>query len=463
MTLLDILAMLVGLSALGGYINHRVLKLPHTIGLVVVALVASGVILAIDAVNPRFELAKIVVGAIGEIDFQKVLMDGMLSALLFAGAAHVDLTELAERKWAIGLMATVGVLISTFIVGGATWAVAHGLGFDLPLIWALVFGALISPTDPVAVLGILKRVRVPRVLQAKIAGESLLNDGVGVVVFSALLAIAVGSGVHGSEVTPGGLATLFAWEAIGGAVLGMAAGLVAFGMMRAIDEHNIEVMITLALVLGVYALALKLDVSGPIAVVVAGVFIGNQGARFAMSEKTRQHVFQFWELTDEILNSILFLLIGLEVLVVTFSRQHVGLALIAIPIVLVARLIAVATPIGLLSLRSTFREGTIRILTWAGLRGGISVALALSLPHSAYKPAILTMTYAVVVFSILVQGLTVERLVRSVVRSASDDPSNPLEATPGELAAARAAAGNEGAATAEHDSKRGRRRRRAKG
>jgi CPA1 family monovalent cation:H+ antiporter len=442
MSLLEIIAMLIGFSALGGLINHRFLKLPHTIGLVVVALLASGLVLLIEYLVPGTDIQETLSEAIGEIDFQKALMEGMLSALLFAGAAHVDLTELAERKWAIGLMATVGVITSTFIVGGATWALGQALGFDIPFIWALIFGALISPTDPVAVLSILKTVRVPRLLQAKIAGESLLNDGVGVVVFSILVAIATGAAGHhgGGEVRAAEIATLFAQEALGGAALGMIGGLVAYWMMRIIDEHNIEVMITIALVTGVYALALRLHASGPIAVVVAGLFIGNHGARFAMSETTREHVFQFWELTDEILNSVLFLLIGLEVLVVTFSPEHFGMALAVIPIVLVARLVAVAIPIGLLRLRASFEEGAIRILTWAGLRGGISVALALSLPNTEYKPAILTMTYAVVVFSILVQGLTVERLVRSIIKNASDDPSHPLKSSPEELEAARRAA-----------------------
>ncbi len=442
MSLLEIIAMLIGFSALGGLINHRFLRLPHTIGLVVVALLASGLVLLIEYLVPGTDIQETLSEAIGEIDFQKALMEGMLSALLFAGAAHVDLTELAERKWAIGLMATVGVITSTFIVGGATWALGQALGFDIPFIWALIFGALISPTDPVAVLSILKTVRVPRLLQAKIAGESLLNDGVGVVVFSILVAIATGAAGHhgGGEVGAAEIATLFAQEALGGAALGMIGGLVAYWMMRIIDEHNIEVMITIALVTGVYALALRLHASGPIAVVVAGLFIGNHGARFAMSETTREHVFQFWELTDEILNSVLFLLIGLEVLVVTFSPEHFGMALAVIPIVLVARLVAVAIPIGLLRLRASFEEGAIRILTWAGLRGGISVALALSLPNTEYKPAILTMTYAVVVFSILVQGLTVERLVRSIIKDATDDPSHPLNSSPEELEAARRAA-----------------------
>ncbi len=439
MTLLEIIALLIGFSAIGGLINHRLLKLPHTIGLLVVALGASLAVLAVEQINPALDIQETLANAIGEIDFKKVLMDGMLCALLFAGAAHVDLTELAERKWAIGLMATFGVMLSTFIVGASIWAIAKGLGFDLPFIWALVFGALISPTDPVAVLGILKTVRVPRLLQAKIAGESLLNDGVGVVVFSILVVIATGSmghGATGGEIGAGDVAQLFAKEALGGAALGLIAGLIAYWMMRALDEHNIEVMITIALVTGVYAVALRLHVSGPIAVVVAGLFIGNHGARFAMSEKTRQHVFQFWELTDEILNSVLFLLIGLEVLVVTFSPEHAGLAFLAIPIVLIARLVAVAIPIGLLRLRSSFEEGAVRILTWAGLRGGISVALALSLPANEYKPAILTMTYAVVVFSILVQGLTVQNLVSSIVKEAREDPDRPLAATADEIEAA---------------------------
>ncbi len=465
MTLLDIIALLIGLSALGGYLNHKLLGLPHTIGLLVVALLASAGVVAIDRLNPSLEIALQVSSAIQTIDFNKALMEGMLSALLFAGATHVDLTELAERKWAIGLMATIGVISSTFIVGGVMWAVAQGLGFDLPFMWALVFGALISPTDPVAVLGILKTVKIPRLLQAKIAGESLLNDGVGVVVFSILVAIATGSAAHGGDLSALGVTKLFIVEAFGGALLGLLGGLIAYYMMRSMEERYIEVMITIALVTGVYALALKFHLSGPIAVVVAGLLIGNHGARFAMGEETRQHVFQFWELTDEILNSVLFLLIGLEVLVIAFSPDHASLALLAIPIVLIARLIAVAVPISLLSLRTDFESGAIRILTWAGLRGGISVALALSLPPSEYKPIILTMTYAVVVFSILVQGMTVERLVRSVAKEAKDDPGNPMAATAAEITAASQATAiaGDGGNLSDPGGKRARRRKRRKG
>ena len=412
MTFLEIIASLLVLSALCGLVNHRLLKLPHTIGLVVVSLVASLLVVALEVLRPNLGVSDSVLTLLNSIDFRKVLLEGFLSVLLFAGAIHVDLSDIAKNKWAIALMATVGVLISTFVVGGLMYLVASWLSFDLPFMWALVFGALISPTDPVATLSILKHVKVPKILQAKIAGESLLNDGVGVVVFTIMVAIAIGtSAPGGGEFDTQGIIKLFIVEALGGAALGLLAGLITYGLLRMIDEHIIEVMITLALVTGVYALALRLHLSGPIAVVVAGVLIGNHGARFAMSETTRQHVFQFWALIDEILNSILFLLIGLEVLLIGRAFEQTWLAIAAIPIVLAARLLSVSVPIGLLSIRKKFTSGTIRMLTWGGLRGGISVALALSLPDTPYKAAILTATYVVVVFSILVQGLTMERLV----------------------------------------------------
>jgi CPA1 family monovalent cation:H+ antiporter len=412
MTLFDIVALLVGLSAAFGYINHMVLRLPHTIGLVVIALAASGVVVAADFAAPSYGIGELVIGTLGRIDFYETVMHGMLSVLLFAGAVHVDIGELAARKWAIALMATVGVAISTLIVATCIWLAAGVMEIALPFTWALVFGALISPTDPVAVLGILKTVKVPRLLEAKIAGESLFNDGVGVVVFTIMVAIATG-GAQG-QIGAYEVLELFVVEALGGAALGMAAGYLAFLAMRRIDEHNLEVMITLALVLCTYAVAIHAHLSGPIAVVIAGLFIGNHGARFAMSESTRRHVFQFWELSDELLNSVLFLLIGLEVLVVGISVELAMIAAVAIPIVLAARLISVAVPISLLSLRRTYSRGAIAILTWGGLRGGISVALALSLPATAYKPAILAATYAVVVFSIIVQGLTMTAVVKSL-------------------------------------------------
>lgn len=411
MNLFEIAALLIGLSALFGFINHHFVGLPHSIGLVIIALLASGAVLLTDLLVPSADLVGVVDASLRRIDFAATLMNGMLSLLLFAGAVHVDLDELAQRKWAITLMASLGVLLSTFLIGGAMWAILNLAGRPISFTWALVFGALISPTDPVAVLGLLKTVRVPPLLEAKIAGESLFNDGVGVVVFTVILALATGGGVHGGEFSSLDVAELFTGEALGGAVLGIVAGYVAYAGLRRIDEHNIEVMITLALVFVTYAIALRLHLSGPIAVVIAGLFIGNQGARFAMSENTREHVFQFWELIDEILNSVLFLLIGLEVLVVGADLVHLPLALVAIPVALLARFISVAIPIKLLSLRERFEVGAIRILTWGGLRGGISVALALSLPEGPQKRAILAATYAVVVFSIIVQGLTMKRLV----------------------------------------------------
>lgn len=414
MTLFDIAALLIGLSALFAYLNRRIMRLPNAIGIVVIALAASLSLLALDVVVPRFSLDDTLRSALLRIDFYAAVMEGMLSFLLFAGAVHVSFDELARRKWSIGALASIGVLISTGLIGAAIWLVSGLLGWQIPFAWALVFGALISPTDPVAVLGILKTVNVPHELEAKIAGESLFNDGVGVVVFAILVAIAAGGAE--ADIGAGEVVALFMLEAFGGALLGFAAGYIAYRAMRGIDEHNTEVLITLALVTVTYSIALHLHISGPIAVVVAGLFIGNHGARFAMSERTRQHVFQFWELTDELLNSVLFLLIGLEVLVVGAGFEHMGLALLAIPIALVARLIAVSVPIQLLSLKATFTEGAIWVLTWGGLRGGISVALVLSLPDNAFKPTLMTMTFFVVIFSIIVQGLTMKRLVRRVVR-----------------------------------------------
>jgi CPA1 family monovalent cation:H+ antiporter len=414
MTLLDIVAALLILSALFGFINHKLLHLPHTIGLVVIALTASMVIVIVDRIWPGLQIGAVAKQTLIAVDFRNVLLNGFLSALLFAGAVHVDLNQISRRKWTIGLLATVGVVISTAVTGVLIWLAAHALGTDVPITWALVFGALISPTDPVSVLAILKHVRVPPPLHATISGESLFNDGIGVVIFTILLTIAMGAGAEGVGVGPAQVLTLFCREAIGGAALGLATGLVAYLMMRELDEHNIEVMITLALVAGTYALGLKLDVSGPIAVVVAGVLIGNHGAKFAMSKNTHEHVFQFWDLIDELLNTILFLLIGLEVLIVGRNFDNLGLAFVAIPIVLIARLISVSIPIGVLGIFGGHSQGAIRILTWGGLRGGISVALALSLPEGPYKATLLTATYVVVVFSILAQGLTIKRVVERI-------------------------------------------------
>jgi CPA1 family monovalent cation:H+ antiporter len=414
---LNTVATLLGLAAIFGYLNHRVLKLPPAIGLVIIAMAASLGALAVDALLPGLGIGPGLRQGLAEIDFTDTLMKGMLSFLLFAGALHVDLSALASRKWVISAMATVGVLITTGLVAGAMWLVFSALGIPLPFVYCLVFGALIAPTDPVAVLGILKSTPVPPSLEVKIAGESLFNDGVGVVVFAIMVALAVGASDQGAAVGFADIIVLFLQEAVGGVVLGLVAGLFAFWAMRSIDEHNLEVIITLALVTVTYRLADALHTSGPIAMVVAGLIIGNHGTRFAMSETTRAHLLNFWSLTDEILNAVLFLLIGLEVVVISATGAYLWAAAAAIPVVLASRLISVSLPIWVLGFRQDFTKGAIPVLTWGGLRGGISVALALSLPASPERDVILAVTYAVVVFSIIVQGLTVGPLVRRVVKT----------------------------------------------
>jgi len=416
-SLFEISALVLTLAAVFGYLNHRFLRLPPAIGLVVIALTVSICVILLDIVSDRLALGPAVRAILERIDFDDTLMKGMLSFLLFAGALHVDLNELLNRKWAIASIATVGVVLATFIVGFATYGIASLVGIDLPLLWCLVFGALIAPTDPVAVLGMLKTIRVPESLEAKIAGESLFNDGVGVVVFTIVVALAAGAGGHaGAPMGALDVVRLFLQEAVGGAVLGIVAGYLAYRAMKAIDEYNLEVLITLALVTATYAIGMALHVSGPIAVVVAGLLIGNHGTRFAMSDTTREHVTTFWSLTDEILNAVLFLLIGFEVVVLAITGPVVWLMLLSIPAVLLARFLAVAVPLTALRMRETFTRGAIPVLTWGGLRGGISVALALSLPEGDYKGPILAATYGVVVFSIIVQGLTFKRVVARYVR-----------------------------------------------
>jgi len=439
LSLFEIAALLLVLSAILSWLNRAYIKLPHTIGLLVMALIASFAIIGLEALVPSLQVYETLSGAIGQIDFNETLMKGMLGFLLFAGALHVDFAKLRDAKWAIGSMATFGVILSTFIVGTGFYFIAKMLGVALPYTWALVFGALISPTDPVAVLSILKSVKMPKALEAKIAGESLFNDGVGVVVFTIIVAIAAGStGDHAwtqtimlagpAEAAGGGhgnvtflsIVELFIVDAIGGAILGGIAGWIAYRMMASIDEHAIEVLISLAIVAGTYALAQRINIlghhlSGPIAVVVAGLMIGNKGASVAMSDHTKEYLFGFWEMIDEILNSVLFLLIGLELLVLGLVPQFAWAGLIAIPLVLFARLCAVFVPMKVIGTFKNFTKGAIPVLTWGGVRGGISVALALSLPDNEYKPLILTATYCVVVFSIIVQGLTVKNVVQKVV------------------------------------------------
>jgi CPA1 family monovalent cation:H+ antiporter len=406
MKLFNILAILITLSALFAYVNDRFIKLPTTIGVMAISLVGS---LAIASLGPLgFGLEEDAMELINSIDFDETLLHGMLSFLLFAGALHIDLERLGRQKWIISTLATASMIGSTFIIGTLAWLVLGWLNIGLPLMDCLLFGALISPTDPIAVLGILKKAGVPESLETKICGESLFNDGVAVVVFLVLLHITAG----GQEITVGSVIGLFAKETIGGIFFGLIIGMAAYLMLKSIDNYHVEVLITLALVAGGFALADKLHLSGPIAIVVAGLLIGNHGRLLAMSDQTRENLDTFWELVDEVLNAVLFVLIGLEVLVLTINRQYLIASVIIIPLLLLSRLVSVAVPVTLLRRFRTFSPNVIKILTWGGLRGGISVAMALSLPPGRSRDIILTITYAVVVFSIIVQGLTVGRLVK---------------------------------------------------
>jgi CPA1 family monovalent cation:H+ antiporter len=347
-----------------------------------------------------------------EVEFAPALLQGMLGFLLFAGALHVDLGRLLEQKWIIGLLATGGVLISTVLVGLFTWLGADWVGLEIGLLHCLLFGALIAPTDPIAVLAVLKQAGVPPSVEMKIAGESLFNDGVGVVVFLVLLGLLGASGSHGGEPSPAGVVGLFAQEAIGGIAFGLGLGWLAYRMLRSVDNYQVEVLLTLALVTGGYALAARLHLSGPLAMVAAGLLVGNRGRVLGMSESTREHLDTFWELIDEGLNAVLFLMIGLEVLVLTFTREFLAAGLVGIPLVLLARFTSVGLMVSLLRLRRSFSPYVIPMLTWGGLRGGISVALALSLPPGPERDLIVAATYVIVAFSILVQGLTIGPLAR---------------------------------------------------
>ena len=414
--MLELPALILTSVAVFGYINHKFLKLPLTVGLVIIALISGLVVLLFDAVFPFLSLSDILKGWLDEIDFNRTLMNGMLCFLLFAGALHVDLKGLLEAKVHVSILATVGVIISTLINGTFFFYLTAFFGMNIEYIYCLIFGVIVSPTDPVAVLALLKRLKVPKRLEAIIGGESLFNDGVAVVVFSVLVTIAFGSSTghgHGMDVDANTVITLFFKEAFGGALLGIVAGYVTFLFLRSIDDYIIEVIATLALVTGAYSIALSLHISGPIAMVVAGVFIGNTGRQFAMSEKTRVHLTDFWHIIDEILNAALFVLIGFEVIILSAEYSIIGISIFAVIIAVLARFTAVSIPILLLNPIIKRERGEIMILTWAGLKGGISIALALSVPDMEVKPVIVAAAYTVVVFSILIQGLSIERLIKN--------------------------------------------------
>ncbi len=408
METLDLAALLLSLAAILSYVNFRFIRLPTTIGIMLIAMLMSISLVALSLAGfEGIQMRAVVV--LDGIDFNQTLMHGMLSLLLFAGALHVNLEDLARHKWIITILATVGVVMSTFIVGAISWVVFMYVGIKLPFIYCLLFGSLIAPTDPVAVIGILKKAGVPKSLETKITGESLFNDGIAVVVFLVIMGIVAG----GHDVTVQHITILFLEEAVGGVFFGLGIGWVSYLMLKSVDNYQVEVLLSLALVMGGYALADTIHVSGPIAIVVAGILIGNRGRYLAMSDRTREHLDAFWELMDEILNAVLFLLIGLEVLVLTFKGSYLIAGLIMIPVVLIARFVSVGLPVTLMRPFKVFSPDAVKIMTWGGLRGGISVALALSIPSFPGREALLAVTYIIVVFSILVQGLTIDRLVKS--------------------------------------------------
>ena len=411
MSIFDITAVLITLAAAFGYINYRFLRLPATTGILSIALLSSLFVLAADWVFPQLRLKSLLGNFLAGIDFNQALMHGMLCFLLFAGALHVKFKNLKANRWAILLLATLGVLFSTALVGGLAYWFLQASGIQVSLTVCLVFGALISPTDPIAVLGLLKELHAPKDLEATIAGESLFNDGVGVVVFFALTSLA-GIGGEGATLSPGFLQIvgLFFQEVIGGVLLGLGLGFLAFRMLKSINYHQLELLITLALVMFMYSLSFRLGVSGPIAVVVAGLLIGNYGKRYAMSQRTAEHVDAFWGMMDDILNAVLFLLIGLEVFGTQMGGRVMLAALVAVPMALVSRYLSVLLPIKILQWNKR-QKGIVPILTWGGLRGGLSVAMALSLPVMPEKEMILIATYEVVLFSVLVQGLTMRSLL----------------------------------------------------
>jgi len=411
-------SVLIVLSAIFSYINERFLKLPSTIGIMVIALLVSLGLILTDKIFPHTfqEFSTF----ISSVDFTEVLMGAMLNFLLFAGAIHIRLSDLKEQKAPVMIFSTVSVIISTFAVGFMLFYILQWLNMGIPLIQCLLFGALISPTDPIAVLGILKQAGVPKSLETKVAGESLFNDGIAVVVFIIMLKLAQGEDV---DLSFSSILGLLAKEALGGVALGLLLGYIASKTIGKIDNYKLEVLITLAVVMGGHLVASAMHMSGPLAMVAAGLVVGNYGRQFSLSEVSKDYLDKFWELIDEILNAILFLIIGFELIIITNIGDYWLIGIICIAMVLFARLISIWLPVKMIPMKTKFNKATITILVWGGLRGGVSVALALSIDNHLNKDLLLSITYYVVLFSILVQGLTIVKLTNKAKKIASAETS----------------------------------------
>lgn len=410
----EIASVLIVLSALFGYINVKFLKLPITIGLMLITIVFTIIVVAIGQFDDT--LLQSEKALILKIDFKQVLLDVMLSFLLFAGALHTNFNQLKIQRWPVLVFATLGVLVSTFLVGILTYYLLQVLGLDVAFIYCLLFGALISPTDPIAVLGILKKAGAPKKLETKIVGESLFNDGVGVVVFLTIFAIAAkpDAAIEFSEI-----AKLFGQEVLGGIALGLVLGYITYKLLKSIDDYEVEVIITIATVMGGSLLAHQWHLSAPLAMVTAGLIVGNDTVRKnSMSDITEIYVDKFWELVDVLLNTVLFVMIGMEMLVLTFRLDYILAGVISIPLVLLSRYASLWLPIKFFDKKLQFVKHTNLIMTWGGLRGGISIALALSLTQDMYRELFLVITYIIVVFSIIGQGLTVEPVIKRLTKEA---------------------------------------------
>jgi len=403
-------SVLIVLASFFSYLNLRYLKLPSTIGIMIIAMFTSIMLVVTGNIFPKTfsHFSEL----LNDVDFTEVLMGAMLNFLLFAGAIHINLKDLREQRGPIIIFSTVSVIISTFAVGGMLFYIAPVLGLQIPFIFCLLFGALISPTDPIAVMGVLKEANVRKSLETKVAGESLFNDGVAVVVFAVILQLTQGSDI---DISFGNISWLLIKEAAGGFLLGTLLGIGASNAMRKIDDYKVSVLITLSVVMGGYLIAHAMHISGPLTMVAAGIVIGNYGKRTAMSATTKDYLNKFWELIDEILNAILFLFIGFELLIIKNVTTYWLIGVVSILIVLFARFLSIYIPVVIIPFRNKFSSGTIKILVWGGLRGGVSIALALSMDEGPYKPVLLATTYFVVVFSIIVQGLSVGKVATKVL------------------------------------------------
>lgn len=408
MDLYRIAAVILTFAVAATYVNHRYIKVQTTIAIMASSLLLS-LILIIFGQFGLTQLDKELATGLAAMNFHDILMHGMLSFLLFAGALHIDINQLKSQKWEIAVLATLSTLASTLLIATLTYYLLGALGIHMPFIYCMLFGALISPTDPIAVLGLFKQLDAPKKLDTMVAGESLFNDGVGIVIFITIYQVAFS---HNAEISVSSIALLFTRQAIGGIAYGVALGLLGYRLMKPIDDHKVEILITIAMTTGGYALANAMGISGPLAMVVSGIFIGNKGRKFHMSKKSRESLDTFWELVDEILNAVLFLLIGFELLLIKTSKQEFIAALLAVPIVLIARTITVGLPMSIFKHYKKYLPYTTVILIWGGLRGGLAVALALALPVSPQRALILAMTYAVVLFSIIVQGMTIKPLIQ---------------------------------------------------